>query len=35
MPSAPSSLATMMFTLGVVVPFAVVVICAIVGLVKR
>jgi len=25
----------MMFTLGVVVPFAVVVICAIVGLVKR
>ena len=35
MPSVPSSFATMMFALGVVGPFVVVVICAVVGLVKR
>tara|TARA_B100001971_G_C18153371_1_gene517120 strand:+ start:497 stop:604 length:108 start_codon:yes stop_codon:yes gene_type:complete len=35
MPNVPSSFATIMFALGVLVPFAAVVICAVVGLVKR
>jgi hypothetical protein len=35
MPSAPSSLATLMFAAGAVLPFAVILVCAVVGLVKR
>jgi hypothetical protein len=35
MPSEPSSLATMLFAAGAVLPFLVVVACAVLGLVKR
>ena len=35
MPSEPSSLATMLFAAGAVLPFLVVVACAVFGLVKR
>lgn len=35
MPSEPSSLATMLFTAGAVLPFLVVVACAVLALVKR
>ena len=35
MPSTPSSFATLLFTMGAVIPFAVVVVCAVIGLVKR
>lgn len=34
-PEAPSSLATLLFAAGVVVPFTVVLVCFVVGLVKR
>jgi hypothetical protein len=32
---APSSLATFLFTAGAIIPFSVVVVCTIIGLVKR
>lgn len=32
---APSSLATLLFAAGAVIPFAVVVVCTVIGLVKR
>lgn len=35
MPAEPSALATLMFAVGTVLPFVVVVACAVLGLVKR
>ena len=35
MPTEPSSLGTLMFTVGALLPFAVVLVCAAIGLVKR
>ena len=35
MPSTPSSLAILVFTIGTLLPFAVILVCAVIGLVKR